>query len=85
MISNLGMSSAMELKFEHADTTGLAFNQRALMFGKSTIYLAMSLGFVTLLSIKFSCSKLYGQSKLASDSIPSPSRSKTMPPASNYC
>jgi len=78
------MSSAIELKFEQAATTGFAFSQRAFILGRSTMYFAMSLGFMISLSMRFNYSRVWGHLKLARDLIPKPSRSKTRPPASIY-
>lgn len=75
----------MELKLLHASTTGFPFSQSALILGRSTMFFAISFGLMISFWMRFSYSRVLGQAKLAIDFIPYPSRSKTRPPASNYC
>ncbi len=80
MISNFGISSEIEVKLEHASTTGFPFSQRAFKLGKGTRYLTTSFGFNTSLPMRSISSVYSGHAKFAKLEIPKFSSSNTRPP-----
>ena len=70
IISRFGISSDIEVKFEHACTTGLPLSQSAFKFGSGTRYLAISLGFIISFPIRSISSTYSGNWICARDKMP---------------